>query len=195
MKNLIVALILILAVGAGALYFTASGARDDATAAAPGASPLDEDYDYYAQNMRATRFGSDGQPVSQLQAERVTHYPEGDRAELQAPAFRAFGVEDNAWQVSAQTGTLTPDVERAEDRLELQGDVQLYKPLAREDFVDVRTSMLTVFTASEEVVNTAPVTLQMRNSRHEGVGLHALLTQNILQLNDGNGTHDPKSAP
>lgn len=191
MKNLVLALILIVAAGAGAVFFASSGMQDAATSTA-ATSPLNQNYDYYVQNMRATRFGSDGQPVSQLQAERVTHYPEGDRAELQAPAFKSFGVDNDAWQVSATAGTLSPDAERAEDRLELLGEVQLFKPVAREGFLDVRTSALTVFTDTEEVSNAAPVTLQTNGSRAEGVGMRALLDQDIIKLNDGNASHDPK---
>jgi lipopolysaccharide export system protein LptC len=190
MKNLFVALILILAAGTGAVFLASNGTRDTAATRA-ATSPLDEGYDYYVQNMRTTRFGSDGQPVSQLQAERVTHYPDGDRAELQAPAFKSFGVGTDAWQVSASTGTLSPDAERAEDRLELEGDVQLYKPVAREGFFDIRTSALTVFTDTEEVTGDAPVTFQTRGSRAESAGVRALLAEDSIQLTDGNATHDP----
>lgn len=194
MKNLVVALILILAAGTGAVYFASSSVQE--TMAPATTSPLDEDFDYYVQDMRATRFGSDGQAVSQLQAARVTHYPDDERAELEAPAFKSFDVNTDAWQVSAAAGTLRPDAERAEDRLELRGEVELYKLLAREDFLDVRTSELTVFTDSEEVINDAPVTLRMRGSQAEGAkGMRALLAQDYIQLNDSNGTHDPTPRP
>ncbi len=190
MKNLVLALILIVAAGAGAVFFASSGALDGAATTAT-ASPLDEDYDYYIQDMRTTRFDSGGQPVSQLQAARVTHYPDGDRAELQAPAFKSFGVGTDAWQVSASAGTLSPDAERAEDRLELQGDVQLYKPVAREDFFDIRTSALTVFPDTEEVTGDAPVTFQTRGSRVDSAGVRARLAEDDITLTDGNATHDP----
>jgi lipopolysaccharide export system protein LptC len=195
MKGLVVALLLFLIAGAGVVYVTSRGERDERTQATAGASPLDADYDYYVQDMRTTRFDSTGQPMSELRAQRVTHYPDGDRAELQAPAFRSLGSDSDAWQVSAEAGTLSPDAERTEDRLELQGEVQLYKRLPRENFIDLRTSALTVFTATEEVVNTAPVTLQTRDSRLEGVGMRALLAQDYIKLNDSNGSHDTTPLP
>jgi lipopolysaccharide export system protein LptC len=194
MKNLVFALILIVAAGAGAVYFSSSAMQDTAATTA-GTSPLDEDYDYYVQNMRATRFGSNGQPVSQLQAGRVMHYPEGDRAELQAPAFKSFGAESDAWQVSAETGTLAPDAERGEDRLQLAGAVQLYKPLSGGDFADLRTTALTVFTDSEEASSDAPVALEMRNTRMQGVGVSARLAENYFQVNKSKGSHDPATRP
>jgi len=195
MKSLLPALILILAAASFATFYIADIERDDTAAAAPRSSPLDEGYDYYVQGMRATRFGSDGQAVSQLRAERVTHYPDGDRAELNQPAFDSFGSVNEVWQVSATTGTLMPDIERGEDRLELAGDVNLRKPLESGDFINIRTTALTVFTTSEEVTTEAPFNVQMRNSRFNGVGMNARLADNYIQLKDVNGTHDPVSTP
>lgn len=195
MKNLFVALLLIIAAGAGAVYFTARSERDAATTADEGASPLEQGYDYYAQDMRATRFDRDGQPVSQLQAERVTHYPDGDRAELEEPSFKSFGVDSDAWQVSADTGTLAPDAQRPEDRLELAGRVELHKPQPAGDFIHVSTNALTVFPGAEEATTAAPVSLQMRDTRMNGDGMEARLAENYFHLNNVTGTHDPAPRP
>ncbi len=195
MKNVLFTLVFLLLAGVGVALITGEMSRGEADVATSGPSPLDADYDYYIQDMRATRFGSDGQPVSQLTAARVTHYPDGDRAELQAPAFKAFGGENDAWQASAATGTLAPDAERAEERLDLQGDVALYKPQALGDFWDVQTSALAVYLTTEEAATTAPVALQTRNTRVDGVGMRALLAENTIQLNDGKSTHDPAQRP
>ncbi len=136
MKRLLLPMLVLVLAGVGAALIVGETSRSDAPSVTAGTSPLEANYDYYIQNMRSTRFGSDGQPVSQLTAERVMHYPDGDRAELQTPRFKAFGGENDAWQVSAATGTLAPDAERREDRLELQGDVALHKTLAAGNFVD-----------------------------------------------------------
>ena len=168
MKSLLLALLVILIAGSGAVFFAAGGSDEALLASAP--SPLDADYDYYIADMRATRFGGDGQPVSQLKAERVTHYPEGDRAELQAPEFRTFGASRDPWQVTATTGTLAPDAAQATDRLALAGEVLLHKPLDDGNFVDISTSELTVFVDTEEVISSAAVTIQTRDTRLDGVG-------------------------
>lgn len=161
------------------------------TAGNTGVELLAADYDYYIQNMQTTRFGADGQAVSQLRAERVTHYPDGDRAELQAPGFTALGTVSDAWQVSAATGTLVPDAESAGERLELQGRVVLNKALARGDFLEVRTTALTVYPDAEEAVTAAPVSLQTRDTRLESTGMRVLLATDYIKLNEGRGTHDP----
>jgi len=194
MKNLDLVLVLILAAGAGAVFFSTDFTRNAADPNA-GASPLDADYDYYIQDMLTTRFGSEGQALSRLRAARVTHYPDGDRAELLAPRFQSY-TDSDSWQVSADTGTLMPDPARAaEERLDLSGNVALHKPLEAGNFIDINTHELTVFVDTEEVFSEAPVTLRTRNMRQEATGMRALLAQDHLQLDNGNGTYDPVPNP
>lgn len=197
MKSLYLPLFFVLLAGVGGtLLIIRMGVEAESAALdADGSSPLDADYDYYIQGMQSTRFDSKGQAVSRLQAERVTHYPEGDRAELQAPGFTAFGAVSNTWQVSAATGTLSPNAERGEERLDLAGGVVLTKPLARGDNLEVRTAALTVYTGTEEALTTEPVTLGTRNTYTEGTGMHALLAQEKIELNNVRGTHDPTPLP
>lgn len=193
MRNLLSALLILLLAGTGAIYFAGDTAEQDAANA--GASPLDEDYDYYIQNVRTTRFGSDGAAVSQLEAERVTHFPDGDRAELQKPQLETFGVEGDAWRVAANAGTLAPDPQRDEDRLDLAGDVQLRKPLQDGDFIEMSTSALTVFPGTEQAETSAPVALRMAGSQLDGIGLEARLAENYVHLNNSKGTHAPSPSP
>jgi hypothetical protein len=60
--------------------------------------------------------------------------------------------------------------------------------------VDVRTSELTVFVATEELISAAPVTIQTRDMRYEGVGMR-LLAEDYFKLNDGKGTYVPAPKP
>jgi lipopolysaccharide export system protein LptC len=190
--KLIAALVFVLLAASAATFFV-TGLESDGAAQEARTSPLDEAYDYYVQDMRATRFTADGNAVSQLRAERVTHFPEDDRAELVKPNFASF--DNDAWQVNARTGTLSRDAQRDEDRLDLAGDVELRKPLANGNFVDVDTAELTVFLTTEEAYSDAPVELRTRSSRLNGVGMQARLAQNYVQVNDGNGTHVPATTP
>lgn len=190
--KLVAALVFVLLAASAATFFV-TGLEGDAPAQEARTSPLDEAYDYYVQDMRATRFAADGSAVSQMRAERVTHFPEGDRAELVQPRFMSF--DNDAWQVSASTGTLSPEPARDDDRLELAGTVELRKPLANGDYIDVSTSALTVYVASEEAFSEAPVELRTRGTRLNGNGMQARLAENYIHLNDSNGTHDPATRP
>ena len=187
MKNLYVPLFFVLVAGGSAVLLMGRMRSETATGTSTGSSPLEADYDYYIQDMQSTHFDSMGQAVSRL--------PEGDRAELQAPGFAAFGAVSKAWQVSAATGTLSPDAERGEERLELSGEVVLTKPLARGDNLEVRTAALTVYTGSEEALTTAAVTLSTRNTQTVGTGMRTLLAQEKIELNNVRGTHDPTPLP
>jgi LPS export ABC transporter protein LptC len=190
--RLIAALVFILIAASAATFFV-TGLESDADVQAVRSSPLDEAYDYYVQGMHATRFAADGSAVSRLRADRVTHFPDDDRAELVQPDFASF--DSDAWRVSASTGTLSPDAQRGEDRLELDGNVKLRKPLENGDLVEVDTAALTIFLASEEAQGTSPVELRTRSSRLNGNGMQARLAENSFQLNDGNGTHVPATNP
>ncbi|MGV3592606.1 MAG: LPS export ABC transporter periplasmic protein LptC [Gammaproteobacteria bacterium] len=191
--KLIAALVFVLLAASAATFLITGLEHDTGEQAMRSSSPLDEAYDYYVQDMHATRFAADGRAISQLRAGRVTHFPDGDRAELQAPAFTSFDGE--AWQVSAATGTLVPDAQRNEDRLELEGKVELRKPLTQGDFIELSTSALTVYVASEEASSEVPVELRMRGSRLNGSGMQARLAENYINLNDSHGTHEPATRP
>ena len=93
------------------------------------------------------------------------------------------------------TGTLVPDAQRNEDRLELEGNVELHKPLTQGDFIELSTSALTVYVASEEASSKVPVELRMRGSRLDGSGMQARLAENYINLNDSHGTHEPATRP
>lgn len=191
--RLVAALVLVLIAASAATFFVTGLDDSSGDAQESMSSPLDEAYDYYIVDMRATRFAPDGTALSELRAGRVTHFPEGDRAELVEPRFASF--DEDAWRVSASTGTLRPEPERNDDRLDLAGAVELRKPLDNGDFLDIETTELTVYVASEEAYSDAPVTVRTRNSRLNGNGMQARLAQNYVQLNDGNGTHVPATTP
>jgi lipopolysaccharide export system protein LptC len=191
-KSPLVVLVLLLALLGALFTFTQNNASDAETVSE--ATTLDTDYDYYIEDILTTRFDADGQAISQLRAERVTHYPEGDRAELQAPRFINFAASDQ-WQVSAETGTLAPDVQRAEDRLDLRGEVELDKPLASGGVLAIRTTALSVYTDTEEAVTTEPVSVITGGTRLEGLGMRAMLAENYVTMTNGRGTHDPTSLP
>ncbi|MEY4640757.1 MAG: Lipopolysaccharide export system protein LptC [Pseudomonadota bacterium] len=193
MKNPVFLLVFLL-VGIGTLYVLMQKAISEGEPGSEVVAPR-ADYDYYIEDLLTTRFGSDGQVLSQLRATRVTHYPDGDRAELQAPRLTTFGEAQDEWQVSAETGTLAPDAERAEDRLDLRGAVELDKPMARSGTLAVRTTALSIYTDTQEAFTTEPVSISQGNTRYQGAGMRALLAEDYVSMNDGRGIHDPKSLP
>lgn len=165
--------------------------NDDSIAALVESSPLAENYDYYITGMNTTRFLASGQPEYRMQAARVTHYPDGDIALLEEPRFYWYREQAQPWQVEARAGTLAPDPQRGEDRLELTGEVLLNQSAADGRFMEVRTETLTVFPAFEEILTAAAVNLRTQDSSIDSIGMHAWLEQNRIKLlNDVRGTYD-----
>lgn len=117
-----------------------------------------QDYDYFISAMRTTGFSAAGQPTYHLTAGRVTHFPEGDVAILEAPDYTRIMADGAPWQATARQGTLSPDPERNEERLELQGDVLLQHGTTAAP-LQARADHLTVFPASEEAATDAEVIL------------------------------------
>lgn len=155
-------------------------------------SPMAQDFDYYITDMSTTRFSATGQPAWRLQASRVTHYPDGDIARLDNPRFSYYSESSAPWQVTADNGTLSPDAERGEDRLELEGDVLLWQAVTDTKVTEITTEFLTVFTDSEEVATAAPVLLVTPGTRLQGIGMRALLVQDFYELlNSVRGSHAP----
>lgn len=184
--------LLVAGIGLLLLMLDLASNDDETLTALAGDSPLTQDFDYYITDMSTTRFSATGQPAWRLQASRVTHFPDGDIARLENPRFSYYSETSAPWQVTADNGTLSPDVGRAEDRLELEGDVLLRQALADGNFTDTSTEFLTVFTDSEEAVTAAPVLLQTPGTRLEGVGMRALLAQDFYELlNSVRGLHVP----
>jgi lipopolysaccharide export system protein LptC len=192
MMQRVTAFALVLAAAFAALvWMQERAARRDESVAAPK-SPFDAPYDYYVSGLRSERFDGDGELRSRLEAARVTHYPDGDRAELQAPRYTAFGRDGGVWQVGADTGTLAPDAQRGEDRLDLLGAVELRKPLASGGALQIRTTALAVFTGAEETVTDAPVSVRTPDTTLAGTGLQALLAEERIRLlHEVRGSHDP----
>lgn len=169
-------------------------ASNDADTLAPIAedSPLVQDYDYYITDMSTTRFSATGQPEWRLQASRVTHFPEGDIAHLENPRFAYFSAGAAPWQVTADSGTLRPDAERGEDRLDLEGNVLLRQAAANAGFTEITAQLLTLFTDSREAISAVPVLLQTPGTQLEGTGMRALLARDYYELhNSVRGFHVP----
>lgn len=155
-------------------------------------TPLGEKSDYFITGMQRSMLAPDGNPTHTLQAARVTHYPEGDHAELEQPAFVWFPATGTPWSLSAQAGTLYGNGEQADDHLELREQVELEHVLDDGSTLRVRTSQLDAAIAAREFSTDRPVTLDSAVQHLEGVGMHGnLLDNHLTLLHEVRGRHDP----
>lgn len=153
-----------------------------------------QDYDYFISAMSTTGFTATGEALYHLAAERVTHFPEGDVAVLETPAYTRIAHEGSPWQVTALQGRLEADAGRNEERLELQDEVLFVQQPAGSAPLQIRADRLTVFPASEEAATDAEVILDASGTRLESRGIKLHMAQDKIEL-PGNvrGSHEQQA--
>jgi len=165
------------------LWLIGRAGRDAQGPDSAGDLQAEQDYDYFVSAMRSTGFSASGEPTYHLTAGRVTHYPEGDIAILEAPDYTRIMADGAPWQATARQGTLSPDPVRNEERLELQGDVLLHQGTPTSPLV-ARADHLTVYPASEEAATDAEVILDAPGTRLESSGMKAFMAQDKIELSE-----------
>lgn len=153
-----------------------------------------QDYDYFISTMSTTGFSASGEALYHLTAARVTHFPEGDVALLQTPAYMRIAHGGSPWQVTALQGRLEPDARRSEERLELQDEVLFRQQSEGGAPLQISASRLTVFPSSEEAATDAEVILDASGTRLESRGIRLYMAQDRIELPDNvRGSHEQQT--
>lgn len=154
------------------------------------AANLAAPYDYYINGMHTIRYTAAGERSYKLSADRVTHFPDDDHAELSNPDVLWYQQESTPWTLTAAAGNLHRTGE--EDELTLSGDVQLNTTLAAEGALLVETSRMNVLPALQQASTDAEVTLTTTTTRMQSKGMQLSLPDNHVKLlNNVRGTHAP----
>jgi lipopolysaccharide export system protein LptC len=152
---------------------------------------LQDDFDYYLDGVVTNRFTGQGVLSYRLVADRVMHFPDGDRAVLTTPRFTRYPEHQAPIEVSAKSGLLVPGTLEATDILELQEDVVLARTLDNGALLTARTASLLMDTGTETVSTADPVILESGRSELRGTGMKITLTDNRVELlADVRGHHE-----
>jgi LPS export ABC transporter protein LptC len=152
---------------------------------------LQNDFDYYLDGVITDRFTGPGVLSYRLVADRVMHFPEGDRAVLTTPRFTRYPDNQAPIEVSALTGFLTPGTMEATDILELQDNVVLARTLDNGALLTAKTSSLLMDTGTETATTADPVVIESGRSELRGTGMKITLTDNRVELlADVRGHHE-----
>jgi LPS export ABC transporter protein LptC len=143
--------------------------------------------DYYLEDFTTRSFNADGALAYELHGRSLAHYPDGDRSEIIAPEVMLhrprvrWQIESARGQFIQKTGVFT-----------LQGDVRIRRDpagianLARRSVeaepVEIRTSELSVFTATNDVHTDQPVEIIAESWQLRSVGLQSSIDAGKLQL-------------
>lgn len=148
-----------------------SGAPDQTSTTAKSSEP-----DYFIRGLEATITGTDGSPRHRLNAEELTHYPDGDLTTLQTPAMTVFRDDGDLWQLKAKEGEARGGMQQ----LTLSDSVVLAQT-GKQPFT-LETERLQIDTERRYAESDAAVTLRAPSSTIEGVGMQAFAEEQRLRL-------------
>ncbi|MGB3268432.1 MAG: LPS export ABC transporter periplasmic protein LptC [Rhodanobacter sp.] len=157
---------------------------------------------YTLNDARVTEFGTDGRPSVYLQAPRVDRREGDESLYLDSPTFQIPAEQDGVppWRGKSRYGW----VNKPGTVLKLQGPVELHRDaftdahgVARPD-AGVKTSEVTAWPRENRLETAQPAQLTQGDSRMNGVGMRANLSDNHLELlHDVHGIlfPHPRNAP
>lgn len=130
--------------------------------------------DFTASQPRSVSFDESGAPARRFSAERLVHFRNGDRSELDRPIFQATTERGTIWHGEADEGTLY-----GEDEVELRGNVEIEDAAAT---TRLRTEALRWHNPSQEVTTNVAVVLEKDTHIVRAIGMRADLNRDRVEL-------------
>jgi len=126
------------------------------------------DPDYIVDNFSATRMGPDGVPMHRLSAKRMTHFPDDDSTELEAPNFVRFEPGKAPLSITSAHAHVSSNG----DQVKFKDDVRLVRGAHgdRSEMV-LTTSSLLVIPDKDFAETQSSVTIVDANTKITAVGL------------------------
>lgn len=115
------------------------------------AEAVRSDPDYTMTNFVLERFDPSGRLRLRVQGERLRHFPDTDRMEIDKPQFRAFAPDGSVTVAAATRGLANGDL----SEVQLLGNAEVHRqgPQA----LDIRGEFLHAFLVTEQVRSHLPV--------------------------------------
>ena len=180
-----------LAVLASLLFFLLISETDDINFSSLEGNRVNQTFDYYLTTVDSTSFNSSGGSEYRLQAERIVHYPSPEYATIDSPRLIIHLSLEGPWFLSAAYGTIEHDLERAEDRLDLLGNVIVLHTDATGQTYNIYTDELTIYLDSKYLTTETEVLFQSMNREISSLGMTAdLTTKHITFLNNVKGRYE-----
>ena len=150
----------------------------DFDAPAPARGEASEAPDAWMENFVTVEMDGAGRPQRRIEARRMTYHADAT-VELSDPYYVLYRAEGEPWNVRSERGRVSADGAT----VRLLGQVDIW----RDDgsggrALDVRTGHLTMLPDSEYGETAQPVTILMPASTTTGVGMHAYLDEDRIEL-------------
>ena len=176
------AVLAVLLAAAGVSGWILYGIDFDAPAPARGASDAP---DAWMESFVTVEMDGAGRPQRRIEARRMTYHADAT-IELSDPYYVLYRAEGEPWNVRSERGRVSADG----TTVRLLGRVDIW----RDDgsggrALDVRTGHLTMLPDSEYGETMQPVTILMPSSTTTGIGMHAYLDEDRIELLSQVRTH------
>jgi lipopolysaccharide export system protein LptC len=125
------------------------------------AAPLRHEPDYTMTGFVVQRFGSDGALRTQIEGERVRHFPDDDTLEIDQARIRAIGADGVVTIASARKALANGDG----SEVQLLGDAHVVRPAhGKQERVEFRSDFLHAFRNVERLRSHLPVVVTQGQS-------------------------------
>lgn len=174
------------------IYLLVSATDNPVDIASRTAELRQAEYDYYMNSIDNTVFAADGRSEYRIRADRLTHYPVGDIAVLDAPVFHFYEEgSGQPWRITAATALIDTDAGRNEQRVQLDTDVVIHRVDESGRTLDIHTEFLTVYPDSKTLDTNRAVRITSPGSLVTAIGMTGDLNTRLIHLlSDVQGNHE-----
>jgi lipopolysaccharide export system protein LptC len=133
----------------------------------PAATELRREPDYTMSQFAIERFDRSGQLRVRVDGERLRHYPDTDRYEIDGARIRALGVDGRETVAVAARALANGDL----SELQLHGGARVESTDARGQPLEMRSEFLHAYLVTERVITHLPVTVRAGADTLQAAGL------------------------
>ncbi|MDE2233991.1 MAG: LPS export ABC transporter periplasmic protein LptC [Gammaproteobacteria bacterium] len=141
--------------------------------------PVSHAPDYYFTDATVTMLNEEGKPKAIMTALRILHHPDNDSVEVFTPRVEYFVAGEQPWHLQADHALMPAGGKL----VELNGHVVIRHAGNRDGQpLVIHTDQMNLYLNTYIATSAAPVEITQGTSRMSGVGMHANLKENRLQL-------------
>ena len=139
--------------------------------------------DYVMTNFVVQRFGNDGALRTQIEGQRLRHFPDNDTIEVDEARIRAVGSDGVATVASARKALANGDG----SQVQLLGDAHIVRPAqGKEEQIEFRGEFLEAFRNVERVRSHLPVVVTQGRSVLRAQGMEYDNLSRVVELKGRN---------
>lgn len=158
---------------------------------APAAASVRREPDYTMTQFAVERFDRGGQLRVRVEGERLRHYPDDGRYEVDGARIRALGVDGSVTVATARRALANADL----SELQLHGGAQVVHQAPKVAPVQIRSEFLHAFLVTERVRTHMPVQVSDGANRFQAEALDYDHPRRLLELKGRQQAHyEPATA-